>query len=490
MSPAEISAKSLRAKAVRFAAGQVLTQLLLASKVEQLYGADNENVRKAYEGLAAKIGEFFSTEERFELRLDDGYLFANEVRLRVERATVEAHRWFVERLVDSGIATVSFEASTKPVELRRFLPIFVGAHWGEGDPAPPVAVQLEEAFVVNVRVTMRRTRDLEEAHDEAEVSVAQLASGLWFKLHAAALEVTTAARSGRVPTLKRARSLIQVVVDAFGECEAAFLSLTRLKYYVAPGMKVSTPADAYLETHLTNTCLLTIALGSRLGLARGQLLDAALAALVFDVGMALVPRDITQLEGPLGETDRATVREHALRGAELLLRADGGAPASRIAAMVAATHHADVCADICPEGLGRGLLASIVAVADAYDAMTTERPWRDAIPHDRAIEELMSGKNGHHALLAKMFANVIGMFPAGSIVELSTGEHGQVVGQNLDPRLAAHPKVKVVLFPDGAPADGYPLDLAERNTRGGFVRSVKRLVSVPAERAGHLVAFI
>jgi HD-GYP domain-containing protein (c-di-GMP phosphodiesterase class II) len=492
MAGPEISARSVKAKNLRRVAGQILLQLHLASRLHQLYSGEHDNVRQAYDLLAGKLAELFSFEDAFRLTVEDGYLFANDIRLRVERNAAEAYDWLLERFADSGIAAVTVRRDVKPVELRKFVPIFAKATWPEGGAPPPVARDLVEAFVLNVGVTMRVHREIaEEEGGRTEVSARQLAIALWFKLHGAAGELLEATRAGGRLGLKRARYLIQLAVDTFLEDEAALLAMTRVKNYLPEGAKAASPFAAYLESHLANTCLLALGLGNRIGLARRQLLDLGTAALTADLGMAHVPREIREKAGPLAPHERDAVARHPLRSAEALLRTDETLGTNRLCAIVAVEHHPRGYARL-REGQRPGLLASIVAIADAYDAMTTDRPWRAALGHAEALRELVLGEGGHDRLLAKAFANLLGIYPAGSIVELGTGEIGVIAEQAKDPRLLARPRVKLLVDARGRNVEGRLVDLAERGPGGAFLRGIDRVLDLRdlAAGPGDLVALL
>src|SRR5204862_4761558 len=103
-----------------------------------------ENVRLAYEGLEKRLEDFFAHEERLRLHLEDGYLFANGVRLRAERHAQDALYWVIERFAESGVASLSFERGVKAVELRKFVPVFDRVEWTDGGPRPPLAKLLAD----------------------------------------------------------------------------------------------------------------------------------------------------------------------------------------------------------------------------------------------------------------------------------------------------------------------------------------------------------
>ena len=113
------------------------------------------------------------------------------------------------------------------------------------------------------------------------------------------------------------------------------------------------------------------------------------AALLHDLGKIGVPDTILLKKGPLSDEERTTMREHTTIGATILHEC--AEPVMRMARQIALTHHEWWNGSGYPNGIGRidiPLEGRIVAVADAYDAMTNDRPYRKAIPHSAALAEL------------------------------------------------------------------------------------------------------
>lgn len=468
----EISARSVKAKNLRRAVGQALQQLYLASRLHLMYSEEHENVRAAYDGLAQKLAEMFIVESSLKLTVEDGYLFANEIRLRVDTVGDKAYEWVVERFAESGIASIVFRREVKSVELKKFIPVFAKAMWLEGQPAPPIQQLLVDAFIVNISVTLRSKRDEEdEGEEKAQVSARELALGLYFKMIRACAEIAEAVSHGEAITLKRARYLIQLAVDTFIEDEAALIALTRVKNH-----------HSYLANHMANACIYSLALGNRIGLSRRQLLDLGTAGLCFDIGMALVPARVRDKPEALTTEEREMILFHPLRGADALLRAQESGGFNRICAVVAAEHHL-VGYPRAVEG-PPGLLTSIVAVADCYDSLTTDRPFRPGLPHAEAMKILYAGEGGHDRLLVKAFANVLGLYPAGVLVELDTGDVAIVAQQHPDPKLGTRPRVKILVDARGQNVEGQVVDLTERRSDGRFRRTIARVIEIDRGRVG------
>jgi two-component system cell cycle response regulator len=127
--------------------------------------------------------------------------------------------------------------------------------------------------------------------------------------------------------------------------------------------------------------------GRRLGLSRAQLDELIRAAELHDVGKVAVPSSILRKAGPLDDSEWSFVRQHTLVGDRIL----SAAPALSSVAQVVRSSHERYDGGGYPDGLSGDeipLAARVVAVCDAYHAMTSERPYRTALAHWEAIEEL------------------------------------------------------------------------------------------------------
>ena len=148
--------------------------------------------------------------------------------------------------------------------------------------------------------------------------------------------------------------------------------------------------DRYVYGHARRVSGYASAIGRRMRLGTGELEQLALAALLHDVGKISTPDNILLKPAALDEDERAVVRLHSERGARLL----GAVPEMEEVAAAVRYHHENFDGTGYPEGRAgeRIPLASrIIHIADAYDAMTSPRPFRDALDHERAVSTLMDG---------------------------------------------------------------------------------------------------
>jgi hypothetical protein len=146
--------------------------------------------------------------------------------------------------------------------------------------------------------------------------------------------------------------------------------------------------DDYTHGHVHRVGSLAYEIGKRLGLSQSELRDVVLAAQMHDVGKIRTPDAILQKPAALNEDETAEMRRHTVIGGEIAGRVR---PLRTVAAAVRA-HHERYGGGGYPDGLAGDdipLAARIVSVADTYDAMTSARPYRQALSHDAAVAEVI-----------------------------------------------------------------------------------------------------
>jgi HD-GYP domain-containing protein (c-di-GMP phosphodiesterase class II) len=151
-----------------------------------------------------------------------------------------------------------------------------------------------------------------------------------------------------------------------------------------------TAGDAYTGDHSRTVVVLSQTVGRRLGLDERALRDLEFAALLHDVGKLAVPKEILNKPGPLTPDEFEVMKRHVEEG-QLMLEKIGGVMGD--AGHVVRTHHERFDGAGYPDGLAGTeipLAARIIACCDAFNAMTTDRPYRRAMSRDEAIAELRS----------------------------------------------------------------------------------------------------
>ena len=149
--------------------------------------------------------------------------------------------------------------------------------------------------------------------------------------------------------------------------------------------------DEYTGVHSREVVDLTLSVVDQLGLSPQERRDAEFAALLHDVGKVRVPKSIINKPGPLTPEERKVMEKHTVDGERLLLRVGG--LLGEIGRVVRSCHERYDGRGY-PDGLAGEnipLLARIVSCCDAYNAMTSDRSYRKALPQETAIAELRAG---------------------------------------------------------------------------------------------------
>ena len=150
--------------------------------------------------------------------------------------------------------------------------------------------------------------------------------------------------------------------------------------------------DTYTGIHSRAVVDLTLGVADELGLGSRERRDAEFAALLHDVGKVRIPNAIITKPGPLTPEERAIIERHTIEGERLLLRVGG--LLGEIGHIVRSCHERYDGKGY-PDGLAGEqipLLARIVACCDAFNAMTSDRSYRAALPEAEAVEELRRGR--------------------------------------------------------------------------------------------------
>jgi HD-GYP domain-containing protein (c-di-GMP phosphodiesterase class II) len=205
-------------------------------------------------------------------------------------------------------------------------------------------------------------------------------------------------------------------------------------------LRMAKNRESYTYYHLLDTSALAIALGRHLGFSRTEIGELGLGALLIDIGKLKVPQDLIRKTAPLSDAEHAEVRRHVAYSVEILKGVPG---VTRRTMEIVAAHHERYDGSGYPEGLFARRIppfARMVAVADCFDAITSDRPYRVGIsPHDAMRQLYDECDRAFQREIVEQFIQCLGIYPTGTLVELVSGEIGVVVGQNrlrrLKPRL-------------------------------------------------------
>jgi putative nucleotidyltransferase with HDIG domain len=259
-------------------------------------------------------------------------------------------------------------------------------------------------------------------------------------VHAAETAWDSAAQEG-MPDVPAALQTVAGLADAVSQNRSALMALTAMRNY-----------DNYTFTHMVNVSILTMGQARALGIEGRLLREFGLAALMHDIGKVRTPKEILNKPDKLTDAEFAIMRRHTVDGAEILRRTP---EMPILAPVVALEHHLRSDGSGYPFGIKRSSLnvATILcSIADVYDAMRSQRAYQQAFPTDRilAVLQRSEGKQFDQHLVRR-FVQLLGIYPPGNLVKLSSGEVAVVLKVHApDPY---RPRVRVLFDESGARAE-------------------------------------
>lgn len=198
--------------------------------------------------------------------------------------------------------------------------------------------------------------------------------------------------------------------------------------------------DNYTYAHSVNVCVISLLIGSAMGLGRNELEFLGIGAMLHDIGKISIDSKILNKPAKLNPEEFEVIKKHSRSGYELLKSKVG---ISFLPAHVALQHHEREDGSGYPRKLtGKRihLFAKITAVADVYDAMTSHRIYCEATPSHVAMQEISSlGGLKFDQAVINNFLKIVAPYPAGSVLLLSNRE--QVVVTHVSRQVC---RVKVI----------------------------------------------
>ena len=303
-------------------------------------------------------------------------------------------------------------------------------------PSEVDEVVIDENLTIRIlnRLHMQRVQELAETSGpvvplEEELPVAE-------QLYTEALEhahdVMDDARKGRNVDYREAQPIVDSFIGSVFRNEAAAATLFKLKKY-----------DEYSYTHCINVGVLAIILGKYLGLDKDALSLLGLAGLFHDVGKARIPEEILNKPASLTARETEIIKTHPVESYKII-SATGG-PAQDIL-RGALEHHERYDGTGYPRGLSGGdigVFGRIVSIVDVYDALTSKRVYKDAMPTAKALSLMYQWRDSTFAPNSiEHFIKCIGVYPIGSFVRLTSGDYAIVTANHENN--AAKPVVKIV----------------------------------------------
>lgn len=417
-------------------ADELLRRVAASLRSAQLYSQGHPIIGRNLESLSAALQMMHGLQPTVTIGLVGEEVIVDDMPM----ARADMLGPFVRRLQQAGVERITIDRGVTLEEITEFLAAITtidARHGGAAETFPALAHIRVGRVTVDQRVegSLTDMATIKRLYSDA-VSVAG--------------DVWDSAQTEGHPDATAARAMIDGLAQAVAQNRTALLALTTLKNY-----------DNYTFTHMVNVSILTMGQARGLGIDGGLLREFGLAALMHDIGKVRTPLDILNKPDKLTDEEFVIMKRHVVDGAEIL-RMTPDVPA--LAPVVAFEHHLRVDASGYPAGVSRSSLnigTMLCSIADVYDAMRSQRHYQKAFPTDRILAVLKRNDGTQFDQhLVRRFVQLIGIYPAGNLVRLNTGEVAVVM--NVYAPDPYRPHVRVLIDREGKRIDlPYEINLWE-----------------------------
>jgi HD-GYP domain-containing protein (c-di-GMP phosphodiesterase class II) len=272
---------------------------------------------------------------------------------------------------------------------------------------------------------------------------------------------------GQPVNVSKPKRVIQDMVEGLFQNENLLLSLSTIRDY-----------DDYTCTHCVNVAILSMCLGKRLGLGKVQLMQLGLAALFHDLGKVDIPIDLIHKTTKFTDEEYEMVKNHTLYSVLRILKINADHALKTKLLIPPFEHHLGVDLAGYPRSDRKSpltLFGRIVAITDHYDALTSSRSYRPVpISPEQALDIMLQIAGTElDPLLLKVFINMIGVYPVGTLLLLDSREVA-IVAETPFGAEEARPLCYLLDFENNEISRGEMVDLCEKDESGIFTRNILR----------------
>ncbi len=442
---------------------RILVKLLAAYNNVKLYGSKHNVSEKSLDELFEILSEALKQSEEFNIVLRGLHIYIMGERLKISSTNFPFIKQIVDLFKEKEIGGLKISRNFTKRELGTFFEQLSK----EGLKYENLKENLASMGIMSIKILPMLVQPTEIVDPKKRVKQ------VYFETINLVKNLSTQGSLSK-PSYTKFTVGVLYLIDTLKTSESLLLGLTVVKNY-----------DDFLYNHSVNTAILALSLGVRIGLKSKELLKLGQAALLHDIGMINIPRNILKKESLLTEEERKIVRTHPINGFRITLDLMGLSEETAPILLSILEHQKGYDGSGYPDFIKNGisLYSRIIQIADFYDAVTTPR-FYNPIPMSpaEAIAYLVkySGKL-FDPLLSKHFINLLGLYPMGSLVFLSTGEWGLVVGQPQDPEKLHKPVVLVIKDAEGKDQMHRTLDLSQSEIEIVKVESPWKYGIDPAE---------
>lgn len=448
----------------------LITKFHVLMRISQIYDSKNVALHQFIRESLLAINTFIKREGSLCLKIVGDDIFLNEQRLRYSVEGFNSFKYLLTQWKKRLIGEVTYKEPLEEEALREFLYLLMGLEEGREENANLFNEKLRERKISAIEVAPLEISEGKEGVTLEKEDSREVAKKVFFETIGTVKEVITNIKGKQHADVRKLKRLVRKAVHLIMEDESILLGITTIKNY-----------DEYTFNHSVNVAIYALAMGRRLGFSRGALSELGITAMLHDIGKSKIPIEILNKPSALDDEEWGQMKKHPLAGVEIVLNLKQLGEVNPKMVIGIFDHHLKNDLSGYPRLFRKkrvSLFGRIIQIADAYDAMTTPRIYKK-LPYtpEQALAIMLKDRDVHFdSILLKMFIGLVGIYPIGSLVLLDTHEMGIVFKANSDPQWIERPQVILVDRSQRGKGKKELVDLTEKNGRGGFKRSIVKIL--------------
>jgi HD-GYP domain-containing protein (c-di-GMP phosphodiesterase class II) len=445
---------------------RVVRALYRLTRIVKFHQDNNRLLIEGANEFCAALAPWWAEEPHLTIQVLRGRFFVQDVKLSYERESagfIQELLEYFERRNLRGLMFFSQIRTSSPEEVLRLARLLNDAESHE-NPLSWLAQHMSKQEFPWVEIVQQSEVSFQDGDLQRKGAVKRTYAHALTSVKDVSEKIGSQRRAG-VRKLKR---VVQNMVDLLGEDEPLLVAVSTMRDY-----------DDYTYTHSVNVAVLCLCLGRRIGLSRLALRRLGICGLVHDLGKVEIPHEILNKPGMLNSDEVDEIEKHPLRSVSQIIKLRSSRELKARIILPPFEHHLRYDLSGYPRVSRKkplSLFGRILAIADVFDALTSPRVYRPmSVSPDRALAFMLNeaGKT-FDPILMKVFANMLGVYPVGTLLILDTAEMGMVVeapknGEITRPRL-------ILLHSAGQEKfeKGEIVDLADKGLDGTYKRSIVR----------------
>jgi HD-GYP domain-containing protein (c-di-GMP phosphodiesterase class II) len=417
---------------------QMLSAFFVLYKTSRLVDENNATFTNQLNHFLDSFRKVASLRGEVVIKTIAGHLFVNDLMVPFDEHGLSGASAVIAEWKMLGVGGVRISADISDAKLGRFFKFMAGLR-PDGANLESLAAQLTAQNISEIRILSVKAiqTDSPELAEEARRHFRQAARATFVHAMESVQDIVVNAGQDQEINIAKTKRVVHSLIDQITRDEQSMIELTAIRDY-----------DDYTYAHSINVTIYALTVGVRLGLDRARLSQLGFAGLFHDVGKIRLPSDLIRKPDAYDENDWIQMQRHPLLGAKTILRNMELNVHTARAARAAFEHH--IHSDF--TGYPRlhhdrrttNLFSQIISIVDSFDALASGRVYlKKSIPPDEVLKKMRFQMNDKFdPFLLKLFNDIVGIYPAGTLILLTTDEIALVLTNNREQ--PARPYVKVV----------------------------------------------